>query len=280
MSITTSLAKPLAKAILQCPYCDHVSPVGSKFCVECGAALHLIPCPHCGTVNDITAATACYRCHGELRKNDPATLPLAIAGTVVATGSPSEKASAYISVQPTRQKPHVLVVAVVLLAFAAASYYVYRQRSTLDAREPQSATTEVKGSAPPGDISPATTATTATVGAGTITKLPDSALPNAVARPATADIPIAAPVDAKAAKPDREALGKVTTAARRSGGKSAPGREAIDSGAPVASNPSDFARARTDASKGIEMRTPIIGPCTEAVAALGLCAPETIPRRQ
>lgn len=277
MSITTSLAKPLAKAILQCPYCDHVSPVGSKFCVECGAALHLIPCPHCGTVNDITAATECYRCHGELRKNDPATQPLAIAGTVVATGSPSEKASAYISVQPARQKPHVLVVAVVLLAFAAASYYAYRQRSTLDAREPQSATTEVKGSAPTGDIS---SATTANVGAGTINKLPDSALPNAIAKPAMADIPIAAPVDAKAAKPEREALGEVTTAARRSGGKSAPGRELIESTTPVASNPSDFARARTDASKGIETRTPNIGPCTEAVAALGLCTPETTPRRQ
>ena len=277
MSITTSLAKPLAKAILQCPYCDHVSPVGSKFCVECGAALHLIPCPHCGTVNDITAATECYRCHGELRKNDPATQPLTIAGTAVATGSPSEKASSYISVQPTRQKPHVLVVTVVLLAFAAASYYAYRQRSTLDAREPQSATTEVKGSAPTGDIG---SATTANVGAGTITKLPDSTLPNAVVKPAMADIPIAAPVDAKAAKPEREAHGEVSTAARRSGGKSAPGRELIESATPVASNPSDFARARTDASKGIEPRTPNIGPCTEAVAALGLCTPETTPTRQ
>lgn len=277
MSITTSLAKPFAKAITQCPYCDHVSLVGSKFCVECGAALHLIPCPHCGTVNDVTAATECYRCHGELRKSDPAEQPLAIVGTVVATGSPSAKSSAYISVQPTRQRPHVLVVAVVLLAFAAASYYAYRQRSTLDIREPQSATTEVKGSAPAGDIR---SATTANVGAGTITKLPDNALPNPAAKPAMADNPIATPVDAKAAKPEREALGEVVTAARRSGGKSAPGREPIESAAPVASNPSDFARARTDASKGLEKQTPNIGPCTEAVAALGLCTPDTTPRRQ
>lgn len=277
MSITTSLAKPLAKAILQCPYCDHVSPVGSKFCVECGAALHLIPCPHCGTVNDITAATACYRCHGELRKNDPAVQPLAIASTAVATGSPLAEASAYVSVQPTRQKPHVLVVAVVLLAFAAASYYAYRQRSTLDAREPQVATTDVKGPAPPGDIS---SATTANVGVGTITKVPSDALQNPVAKPVMTNTLIATPVDTIAAKPEREPPGEVITAARASGGKSSFAREAIESPAPTASNPSDFARARTDASKGLEKQTPNIGPCTEAVAALGLCTPETTPRRQ
>ncbi|MDO8304043.1 MAG: zinc ribbon domain-containing protein [Sedimentisphaerales bacterium] len=75
MSTATSLAKPLIRPITLCPYCDHVSPEGSKFCGACGAALHLMPCPHCGAVNDITVVTACYRCHSDLHENATVVLP-------------------------------------------------------------------------------------------------------------------------------------------------------------------------------------------------------------
>lgn len=71
----------------KCPYCEQLSPAASKFCSECGAALHLQPCPQCGALNDIGKTTQCGRCEApllpppELASEDttedkPATAPL------------------------------------------------------------------------------------------------------------------------------------------------------------------------------------------------------------
>lgn len=310
MSPVTSLAKPFARPNTQCPYCDHVSPVGSKFCGECGAALHLMPCPHCGAVNDITLTTACYRCHGELRKSVSAALP-ASADTVSATTVSATTVSAtaaraatapvepetrqpdispyVIAGPPSRQRPHALVVAIVLIAFGAASYYAFRQRSTLDLREPVRA--EVKGPGAPAE-------TNGNAGAGTIVKAPADAVPHAATAPAAAaEKGIAAgitggvPVEVKALKPDaappRDAAATTpiattaTTRAPRSiPGKSASAREPAASPATATVVVPEGTRARFEAGKGLEKQLPNIGPCTDAVAALGLCTPEPIPRRQ
>jgi hypothetical protein len=45
----------------QCLFCDHVNPVGAKFCNDCGSPLHLKPCKQCEAIND-HAAQNCYRC--------------------------------------------------------------------------------------------------------------------------------------------------------------------------------------------------------------------------
>ena len=37
----------------QCPYCDHRCAAGAKFCSDCGAPLHLKPCPKCGRVTEV-----------------------------------------------------------------------------------------------------------------------------------------------------------------------------------------------------------------------------------
>jgi hypothetical protein len=235
MSPATSLTKPLGKPITQCPYCDHVSPAGTKFCGECGAALHLMPCPHCGAVNDITAATACYRCHGELSEK--------YSAAPAEPNSPQADISPYVVEPPARQRPHALVVGIVLLAFAAASYYAYRQRSVLDVRVPLPVAVEVKQPGVPAD-------TNAT--AGNIIKAPAGVVP----------APVAVPVAPAPAKPDPAAP-----------------RETAESAATIVATP-DIVRARIDASKGLEKQAPYAGPCTDAVAALGLCTPESTPRRQ
>ena len=284
MSPVTSLAKPLARPIAPCPYCEHVSPAESKFCNECGAALHLVPCPHCGAVNDITVTTACYRCHGELRANVSTALPAPAAAAPAAPESVKAEKSPYvISGPPARQRLHALVVGFVLIAFAAASYYAYRQRSALDVREPGQA--EVKDRATPADSN-------ANTGAGTIIKAPADAVPNPA--PA-APIATAAPVEAKphklTAEPSREATTAPdpiattattapTASVRSRAGKSAAGREATESPAVAVIATPENTRARVDASKGLEKQQPNIGPCTDAVAALGLCTPEPTPRRQ
>jgi len=47
-----------------CPFCDHRSAAGAKFCSECGSPLHLKPCCLCDAVNARTA-TNCYKCGAE-----------------------------------------------------------------------------------------------------------------------------------------------------------------------------------------------------------------------
>ncbi|MFN5046974.1 double zinc ribbon domain-containing protein, partial [Roseateles sp.] len=54
-----------------CPFCEHRSPSGSKFCNQCGAALHLQPCRHCGALNDVTQTRQCARCHQDLGLQEP-----------------------------------------------------------------------------------------------------------------------------------------------------------------------------------------------------------------
>jgi hypothetical protein len=52
-----------------CPFCELVNPPGAKFCNACGGALHLVPCARCGAVNDVTAA-ACYQCNAPIAGRD------------------------------------------------------------------------------------------------------------------------------------------------------------------------------------------------------------------
>jgi hypothetical protein len=49
----------------ECPFCDHVNPTASKYCNACGGPLYLSMCPHCNALND-NKATACYKCEGAL----------------------------------------------------------------------------------------------------------------------------------------------------------------------------------------------------------------------
>jgi len=49
----------------ECPFCDHANPAASKFCNACGGPLYLSTCPHCNALND-NKAIACYKCEGAL----------------------------------------------------------------------------------------------------------------------------------------------------------------------------------------------------------------------
>ncbi len=293
MTSVTTLAKPFSKPISQCPYCDHVSPPGSKFCGECGAALHLLPCPHCGAVNDITIAKSCYRCHGDLPENSaskPASAPIPEApepapllpdksATITATYTE-------MAAEPSsRQRPHVWVVGIVLVAFAAASYYAYRQRSALTTSEkPLDAAVQAEKKMP----APASTATlpirtsdpatassaTASPAEKTITKYIAPSAPATTAKPEsppapkrdavatdTAAPPILSPATSSAASPTL----------RTGSGRGTARRDVAN--VPASAPPS------VEPVKNTLLNKPNIGPCTEAVAALGLCTHDPNARR-
>jgi Double zinc ribbon len=83
-------ANPNARPITECPYCAHLSPPQSKFCNDCGAALNLLPCPHCGAINDLTLQSDCSRCQGALQ-----AVGLAVLIAEVAEPGPTEPEPAF-----------------------------------------------------------------------------------------------------------------------------------------------------------------------------------------
>lgn len=50
-----------------CRFCAHENAADSKFCSECGAALHVFPCPRCGAANS-AKEDSCYLCHHQLSR--------------------------------------------------------------------------------------------------------------------------------------------------------------------------------------------------------------------
>jgi len=184
-----------------------------------------------------------------------------------------------------RRNPAVIVGTVVLAVLAAGGYYAYRVRPVPDAPAASGAV-KYDGSPaatgalvdPPGSAGgPAPTASTRA--------------PLVTPRAAADDQPVApAPEGSVAAiRPGTTVPGDsrspATAPPARSPGTATgprrPGAEAkvpSDSAAPA---PAGVARPRSaEAGPGVIERPPRVGPCTDAVAALGLCAPEGIQRRE
>lgn len=212
MSPATSLARPLN----QCPYCDHVSPANSKFCNECGAALHLKPCPHCGAVNDVTLTSACARCNGALNE-----------GTAVALVEPAAPRPTLAS----STSPPLRLLLVAMLALGGLGLYAFQQKQP----GPQLVPQPVPPAAAPVRAEAVPQAETATAVTTPLINVPESGASEALlaATPPAAGQPAVAPKVAARPRPDP--------------------------------NPGS--------GSGIEPPAPNIGPCTDAVAALGLCTP-------
>jgi Double zinc ribbon len=183
----------------------------------------------------------------------------------------------------------VVVGTVVLAVLAAAGYYAYRERPVLDFPQVPAASGAVKDSDSPAATG-ALVNPSASAGGG-VSSASTPAL--AVTPPVAADDqPIAlAPEDSVAVihsgtAPPGDARSPATGPfARSSGGTTVGARrtaaEARDPSKSAIPVPAVVARPRSaDAGRGILERQPArVAPCTEAVAALGLCAPEAIQRR-
>jgi hypothetical protein len=221
-------------SLRKCPYCEHPNSADAKFCVACGAIMHLAPCPHCGAVNDISSKQ-CYRCQGEL----PGAHVLDLPGE---TPPPVESVQpATAPDQPPSSRPSLMVVAVIALTFASAAYFAYRQKSVI---------------VPPTATVPATEDASK---AGKNTKAPESpppAAPAAGAAPNSLAPPAAVPETAGVTPPAATA-----ETARTPRERSSRARREAEAAAQAAAVPAGSSPAK---------RT----PCTEAVAALGLCKPD------
>jgi hypothetical protein len=180
----------------RCRFCDHCNPADAKFCNDCGGALHLLPCPHCGAVSDI-AATICYACHGQLPGRMTGALESAPAATSVATeATPASPASN--NATSLSRLPALLILGVAwVVALLGVTGYYHRQDPVAEETRPLSAGSEASEQGTPANTDPtggAVIATPADVSEGREPHLApprpactDFALPPAHARPKCGD---------------------------------------------------------------------------------------------
>ena len=184
-----------------------------------------------------------------------------------AAAGDAESATMPSTYSPPPAKPQrqpLFVVTIIFLAFASAAYFAYRQRAAVTAKEPS---VEAVSSTAPANLSagtinkasPATAATIPTTPAIAKEIVTNPAPASIVAKPEkTVAAPEVAPTDA-------------TAPTRRTGRRGA--AETVT--APEIAVPAGNARA----SGGIEKTSPQARPCTEAIAALGLCTLESTKGR-
>lgn len=68
----------------RCTCCNHVNPPASNYCIRCGAQLLLLACPSCEALNEAAART-CHNCDAAIPERDSGVLtrPSARAGDSV-----------------------------------------------------------------------------------------------------------------------------------------------------------------------------------------------------
>ena len=228
-------------ALTRCNYCEHGNPPDAKFCNACGATLTLAPCPHCGAVNEVTS-TACYQCRGSLQESSKDELVPALPAVA-------------ISQRSLRQSAPAIVGTVVFAIVAFIGYYAYRHYSPDSLPPSPAANTEVKGRS--GTVQPALTPRPAATPAVPVAATPASADLPAETAPAP-PVPPATPQTIKlrashqlVEQPDASAV------------------------APPVARP-----RIPNAGRAGELEPPRPGPCTERVAALGLCTLKPVPGKE
>jgi len=256
----------------------------------------LVPCPRCGAVSEVTA-TSCYQCNATLpgRKTD----------------APDAALPAEASPRPLpRWRSRAIAGTALLGAVAVLGYYVYLQRSLVEVPQPPAASSEASdrgGSAGAGVIRPdaaASDTTPAKAGdsagsASSATAPPEPPLvgptPAATSQPRAGREPVVSR-DMKAAAASSAPTKTVNQSKAGDQGVSRPEsctaavaalglctlqpaqkKEAESSAAIEAA----IARPQAaDAGKAGQQEPPRQEACTEAVAALGLCAPTPTQRRE
>jgi Double zinc ribbon len=227
-----------------CPYCDHGNPAESKFCNACGGALHLVPCPRCGAVSDVTA-TSCYQCKAILRGSRTDAPDTALPTGEVPGPLP-------------RWRPRAIAGTAVLAVVAVLGYYGFRQRPLVEAPQPPAASSEASdrgGSAGAGAIRRDVAASDATPA-----KADDSA-GSANSATAPPETPLAGPTPAATDQPR-------------------PAREPVVSREMKAATPSNARAKAVNEGRARDRVVSRLESCTEAAAALGLCTVQPVEKKE
>lgn len=229
---------------MKCPFCQHENISGARFCAECGFSMHLKICPNpqCGKISNVGVAV-CEFCGQAFPKVDlaPDTTTAAPAGSHAPENVPASV---------VKDKPRTAAWPLIAVAIVAGGLpLLWANRSHLPTPKPWQVSTpdatKAEGAVPapvvksPPPIAPAPIPAPA-----------DSAVPSS---PALVQAPAPAGVDQNSPRPNPETA-DITTKAQEAR------LEADDT-------PKKAAKAPSPKKK------PPRRPCTEAMAALGLCVP-------
>lgn len=302
-----SFAHSTGKLSTQCPYCEHLSPEGSKFCNECGAALHLRPCAHCGALNDVTLADACGRC-GEpfaCTNAQPESIPDAAEQVWVEADAPAQlPAQQFDAPGPRDHEPslssltpapspqirwRVAAAVLVLIVGTGAVFLFSRQPAESVSVDGAATAAQPLASVPAIEVADKKALGTPDVtnersgaqpgGSGNGNANSSLALDTSTqpavplsASPPADSVEAVAPTAASAPVPRRRPGLASSNAAAPS--INLPSRAALPS-APTSAGPIDAMGMGSNGRTSYPSATPKpakIGACTEAVAALGLCS--------
>jgi hypothetical protein len=256
----------------QCPVCSHVNPEDSKFCNACGVPLaRMGVCSQCGALNELSQLT-CHQCDVPLRGSlfpraeRQARLPPPEPETEPEfSADESDRQPALVTrhhAQFTAGQRWVIAGTAVAVVLAASAYLAYVQLSVTNMAgllPVARSEARIVGEAAQGSaavVAPASVEPPATPGPTAKPALPAAAIevpPLAKGAPAAA---IAEPRPA----PKRSTAGTGTP-----------------SGATQAAQPP---APPTPERPGNASLPPRVGPCTAAVAALGLCNVESTPAKE
>lgn len=297
-----------AKAPRPCPYCDHVSPPDSKFCNECGAALHLQPCPHCGSVNDITKSSICGRCNGDLNLLPPDTQPseetpdssstqeapssiaaieaearqepqgAAVAEAASASGAfQAHRDPLAMHDLPVQRRSPALLIGVLAL-LAGAGYFGYQAWKSPAGSQASTSSTPAQNKSQGKTVEASPLPALQPPSAGRASSEIDTPAAEIKAETATNNAAVEASntVATPTSKPETPAASspRLATQARPSPRQAARPEPAANAEEPT---PAFSSRQRNEAQQGLDLKKPQISNCTDAVAALGLCTQETKP---
>lgn len=239
---------------VQCSFCQHENVPGARFCAECGSPLHLRVCPNsnCGKVSDVNAKQ-CKHCGTFFPE-----IPLADASTPA-------KATPAARPQPaTERKQGVSALPLIIVAIVAGGLpLLWINRSHLPA--PKNWQPDPVGSAATTPPEPA-----------------PFPVPPPVTQPASALPPlqVSAPAEPDA---DKAAAEKATT--EKAAAEKAAREAEAESVAKAEKEKAAKAKAAREAKalKAKEAREATAAaeaqrPCTEAIAAVGLCDPKQIKK--
>ncbi len=303
----------------RCRFCDYSgapSPGAPEFCKACGSPFRLAPCPSCAAVNELTA-TECYKCHCKLAfAADPVEPEIISADLVESSSAPvieavpessvgssrdgaAAKTGVYFpslasikTIEPSSIVPEVrfnkTAGTILVLVIVVAGLVGYRRYTTPDSvNQPESAAINAGTIQKAIPTAPPTPPTPAAVAPAAPSAL---ALPS----PATVSTDSAASktnVKSAAVETPAESTANVETnqVATQKNGRSNESRERRrnrQTSAGAASNDSSLAQRQSSAQSNPPTTTPTtrptpppVRPCTEAVAALGLCSPDSTPRK-
>lgn len=241
---------------MKCPFCQHENPTGTRFCAACGFSMHLKICPNpeCAKISDAGAA-ACEFCGQAFPK--PAVAPEAASPVPAASPAPA-KVPESATGSAARDKPRTAALPLIMVAIIAGGLpLLWANRASLPTPKPWQAgapeAPKIEGAPPP----------VATIKPPIVPELaPTPASPRAPAAADSASPSAPAPVQASGSGADQNRPPPPVGAEVTKKDPEAPpqtGETAKEPARKVAKTPSP---------KKMETR-----PCTEAMAALGICDP-------